>query len=180
MKKINLFAIICLLTVISCQSHDSDDKEKKIEEQQKQISELEQKLKEKTKIDTTSTTIPYTQNPEQAKNDKPFISGRFKTLPEMIKSVFIQGSSNAEIKTILGEPEFIDKKNLHREIWYYGQLEIEFQDEIATKIRNAEKCKQYLGNEIEFSDLLISPDRIERKFANRIIERKTGLTLKDD
>ncbi len=158
MSKIHL--LIVLLFLVSCKNQVNNPRTIKTENWDSVKAALDAKHNAEMKE----------WNEKQAKQPK-FVSvfplGTFKSYPQIVKSVFGNGSNKQEVTRVMGRPELIETTKHGYETWYYGTIEISFKYGLVNEILNAQDCKKY----VSVNDLLISKDPIEKKFGQFLLDR---------
>lgn len=168
------FVLVIILFLISC--NVNTDKDKIIEEQKKKIEELEQKIP----AQPVYVTEPH-DTQEVKKIIKPqahFPEGMFETYPQIIKYMFAIGSTIEEVTNILGEPDYKEtnkhpyKKGM-RTTYYYGKMNIEFNNGVVEDVYNYENNKHYIYTYgFEVFELLSSEIQIEKQWAQHLINNQ--------
>lgn len=122
-------------------------------------------IQETNTLDTAIAPMGDNKTPKM-KSVSVFPVGTFKTYPEIVRSLFGEGSSKEEVRTVMGKPELVEPIKECCESWYYGNTEIQFKYGYVHYIVNASQCKKF----VEMRDLLISNDPIEKKFGQHLLE----------
>ena len=108
---------------------------------------------------------------DQKKIPKKYVSvkpkGTFKTYPQIVRTLFGRGSTEAEVLSIMGRPELIEKGTESSETWFYGRIEIYFQYTHVYDGYNLDECESYA----DLEELLLSDDPIEKRFGLTLLGR---------
>ncbi len=92
--------------------------------------------------------------------------GTYKSIPQIMRSLFSNGSKKQELIKVQGLPEITDDEN-NREVWYYGNCKVYFKGDLVEEVINNEECIKYAG----FHDLISSNDKIEKEFGRILLNR---------
>lgn len=115
---------------------------------------------------STNTNIPVADTTSIKKENKSvFPKGTWKNYPQIVRSVFGEGSTKEEVLNIMGRPEMIERPEVGVEIWYYGRVEVQIKNTIVRYVVNSNECNKY----VFYEDLLVSPDPIEKRFGIKLL-----------
>lgn len=117
-----------------------------------------------TGVSDTGSVTPPLPTPRESV----FPIGTYKTLPEIMKHLFSEGSTKSEVRTVQGEPDMIERIDLYHETWYYGNCEVHFKGQIVRGIAKLNKNIHYASL---YGTLLFSPDPTEIKLAEFLNDR---------
>ncbi len=141
--------------------------------EQEKIQALETELdslKNKKAVSSTGTGLDssrverFVPKKEEKSSVKPI--GTYKTIPQIMKHLFSNGSKKQELIKVQGLPEITDDEN-NREVWYYGNCKVYFKGDLVEEVINNEECIKYAG----FHDLINSDDKIEKEFGRILLNR---------
>ena len=103
----------------------------------------------------TGSSMPSTKTI----NESVFPIGTYKSLSEIMKNVFSQGSTRREVRAVQGEPDFTDTDGI-LENWYYGRCLVQFNGQLVRAVSNPDGTLKYA----DYIALALSPDKIEGEF----------------
>jgi hypothetical protein len=158
-----LYLALSSVTLMSC-----NENKNAIEKLDKKISNSSsQPVNQDTLSLDTAMIIDAIPPKQGAKFNSVFPLGTFRTFPQIVRSLFGEGSKSAEVRDVMGSPELIDDSRTGHEIWYYGNVEIHFKYDIVSEVVNSQQCERYA----QMISLCMSSDPIERKFGEMLLKR---------
>jgi len=154
----NLLASLALMTMMSC----SNGNETKETDTPTNLPTTVVSPTEPVPVKDTGSASP----PKEELNKPVFPIGTFKTLQEIMKRIFSEGSTKNEVRTVQGEPDFTETDGVY-ENWYYGRCLVQFKGPIVRAVKNT-------GGKLRYADyfsLAFSTDKIELEFYDLLNDR---------
>jgi hypothetical protein len=174
-----LLAMLSLSFFLSCGNNKSDDQDPFRTEAPKTQNETpmsDNNILDSTPVSTIDSQDMRSTLPTPEKPTSVYPVGTFKTYPEIVRSLFGEGSNKDEVLIVMGKPELEEPDNSvsgsDRETWYYGNIEIHFKNGLVIYANvDGLNADQKIEKYVDFMDLLTSIDPIERKFGHMLFER---------
>jgi len=148
----NLLPLFLVAIIVSCSNGKSKDADSPI-----------------VKTETPSVGVRDTASSPQPKEESKqsvYPMGTYKSLPEIMKHVFSEGSTKEEVRIVQGKADFTEAEG-PLENWYYGKCVVQFKGPIVGGVKD-------VGCNLKYADyfaLGLSTDKIEKEFFNLLNSR---------
>jgi hypothetical protein len=94
---------------------------------------------------------------------------KYDSYPQVIQTLFSEGSYMEEVYRILGKPEYIKNDENDIQVWFYGKSEITFTKKMATDV---EDKGAFTKHYMTMHELLGSDDYYELRLGRELAQRR--------